>query len=184
LARRALQRLVDTVSPYYSTPYSLMEAIKNTLDRRDGARLSRLVSRTHFSIGAVGGHTAYEDLGMLDRLARDLTRSTVVTRRTLQGSNSKLYLLTSGWNGSAFQGDVIFLLTQAPRGWQWTGLGISSPNDFWANRWRPQRKDTNSPLPFELLAPWPKVQSVSTTGAEWGGLRWMAVNETERRNRL
>jgi tetratricopeptide (TPR) repeat protein len=164
LARRALQRLGDTVSPYYSTPYGLMEAISEALESADGTRLSRLVSRTHFSIGAVGGHTAFEDLGMLDRLARDLSRSAIAARKTLQGSNSKRYLLTSGWNGMAFQGDVIFLLTEAPRGWQWTGLGISAPNDFWANRWRPQRKETNSPLPFELLAPWPKGQCFMAGG--------------------
>ena len=93
----------------------------------------------------------------------EVSRSTVTAENRLQGSNAKLYLRTSGWKGKAFDGDVIFQLTKAPQGWQWSSIGIW-PNDFWADRWHPQRKETNEPLPFELLAPWPKDQCFMAGG--------------------
>jgi hypothetical protein len=35
---------------------------------------------------------------------------------------------------------------------------------LWAERWRPAVKETNQPLPFEILAPWPAEQSFEAGG--------------------
>jgi hypothetical protein len=163
-SRRALERLKDASTRYFSTPYELMEALNSALTRRDFRQLQRLLSQTHFTAGALGGHSTYESRELLQELARDLGASTVTTKRALLGSNSKLYLPTQGWKGRWFQGDVPFVLTRAPQGWQWTGLGISSPNELWMARWRPEKLETNSPLPFELLAPWPEDQHFMAGG--------------------
>jgi len=62
---------------------------------------------------------------------------------------------------------VALVLTKAPKGWQWTGVALSSPNERWLERWRPAVKRTNSPLPFELSAPWPEGQCFKAGGL-WG----------------
>ena len=164
LSRRALERMNHAGTRYFPSPYALMEALNDALTRSDVKELVRLVGQTHFAVGPLGGHTAYEDLELMGELARDLAASTVTTKRALIGSNAKLYLPTTGWQGRWFRGDVPFLLTRAPQGWQWTGLAISSPNDLWLERWQPEKKESNSPLPFELLAPWPEGQHFMAGG--------------------
>ncbi|MGH8761640.1 MAG: choice-of-anchor D domain-containing protein [Nitrosospira sp.] len=88
----------------------------------------------------------------------------MVAQRTLIGSGGKLYLITRGWKGDWFRGDVMCLLTRTPKGWQWTAVGISEAHDLWVERWRPATKPTNQPLPFSLLAPWPAGQSFQAGG--------------------
>ncbi len=163
-SRRALARMRDAGARYFATPHALMDALTAALERGDCRRLEGLVSRTHFTIGALGGHTAYEDLQLIHELCRDLGSSTVTAKRALLGSNAKLYLPTAGWNGRWFRGDVPFLLSRAPQGWQWTGVALSAPNERWRERWSPSRKETNSPLPFGLLAPWPEDQHFMAGG--------------------
>ena len=153
-SRRALLRMNDAHARYFSTPHALADALHDALTRSDIKQVGRLVSQTHFAVGALGAHTAYENLELVQELARDLTSSSVKVKRALIGSNEKLYLPTTGWTGQWFVGEVAFVLTRAPQGWQWTGLGISSANELWQERWQPERNETNSPLPFELLAPW------------------------------
>lgn len=58
------------------------------------------------------------------------------------------------------------MITQAPQGWQWTGIALHNPNEYWIDRWKPTEKQTNDPLPFELQAPWPKDQCF-TAGGLW-----------------
>jgi len=154
LCRRALLRMQDAGTLYFANQYLLKDALTAVLEQRDIRQFERLVSRTHFAVGPIGGHTGFETEEIAQELARDLAASTVSVKRALPGSNEKLYLHSTGWQGRWFQGDVMFVLTKAPRGWQWTGVGLSSPNERWLERWRPAVKQTNSPLPFELLAPW------------------------------
>jgi hypothetical protein len=164
LCRRALLRMQDAGALYFANVYVLRDALTSVLERGDIRKLERLVSRTHFAVGPIGGHTVFESEEVAQHLARDLGASTVTAKRALLGSGEKLYLPTSGWRGRYFQGDVAFILTKAPQGWQWTGVGLSSANERWIERWRPAVKQTNSPLPFELFAPWPEGQHFMAGG--------------------
>lgn len=163
-ARRAQLRLEDPRTGYAPDPRKLADWLAAALERRDASQVTRLASSTHFAVGPVGGHTAFEEPALLEELCRDLLRSQVSVRRQLLGSGGKRYLPTSGWKGKWFLGDVLFVITKAPQGWQWTGLGITCPNDLWLERWRPPVKRTNQPLPFELFAPWPAQQSFTAGG--------------------
>ena len=164
LARRALLRLEDTATSYAPDPDQLRDTIATTLLRRDTAALERLVSRTHFAIGPAGGHTGFEDLTLLDELLRDLGNSRIKAKQDLLGTGAKRYLMTSGWRGTWFRGSVTFILSRAPAGWQWTGLGLGSPTQKWFERWTPDIKQTNAPLPFDIPAPWPAGQSFMAGG--------------------
>jgi len=174
LCRRALLRLQDAAALYFASQYQLKDALTSALEQRDAKQLERLVSTTHFAVGPIGGHTAFESADMVQELARDLAASTVTAKRALLGSGEKLYLPTSGWQGRWFRGDVAFILTKAPKGWQWTGIALSSPNDRWLERWRPAIKQANLPLPFELAAPWPEGQHFKAGGL-WGYVAEQAI---------
>jgi hypothetical protein len=163
-ARRALARMQDATARYFPTPHALMEAISEAISSSDGRQLTKLVSQTHFAVGPLGSHSAYEDLQLLDHLARDFAASRVTIKSALLGGNAKVYLPTTGWNGRWFCGDVPFVLTRAPQGWQWTGVGLSAPGVLWVERWQPKKKGTNSPLPFGLLAPWPEGEHFMAGG--------------------
>ena len=163
-ARRALLRLATRADVFSADARSLADRLTDALARRDSNALERLVSKTHFAAGAVGGHTLFETQDLRDALYRDIEDSTVTARRTLLGSGDKLYLQTNGWTGRWYRGDVIFLLTRAPRGWEWTGVAITMANELWADRWRPAVKEKNQPLPFELAAPWPSGQCFKAGG--------------------
>jgi tetratricopeptide (TPR) repeat protein len=163
-ARRALLRLEKPADAFTTDPRRLADSLTNALARRDWQALERMVSRTHFAAGAVGGHTLFETQDLRDGLYRDLKDSSVTARRTLLGYGDKLYLQTSGWAGRWYRGDVIFLLTRAPKGWEWTGVAITTANQMWLDRWRPAVKEKNQPLPFELAAPWPSGQCFKAGG--------------------
>lgn len=164
LARRALLRLQQPASHFAPSADAVAERIATALEHRDVSALQRAISQTHLGIGPVGGHTVFEQMEMLDHLYRDLKVSQVIVRHTLLGTGGKRYLFTRGWNGKWFVGDVVFLISQAPRGWEWTGLAIAHANDLWLERWRPVTRQKNQPLPFELLAPWPAGQSFKAGG--------------------
>jgi hypothetical protein len=72
--------------------------------------------------------------------------------------------MTSGWRGRWFRGSVTFLITRAPAGWQWTGLGLGSATQPWIERWTPDVKQTNDPLPFDIPAPWPDGERFTAGG--------------------
>ncbi len=159
LARRALLRLEDNQTQYAADAQQLADWITAAVEGRDRNKLDELISSTHFSIGLLGGHSSFEDIDLLEDFYRDLSVSTVRSRRTLIGSGSKLYLMTDGWRGKWFQDSVVFFLTKAPQGWQWTGMGLTLANELWLERWRPAVVETNQPLSIELLAPWPERAS-------------------------
>lgn len=164
LARRALARLESPPSAFASDARQVADYLTSALERRDAAQLAGAASKTHFVAGAGCTHASFDTDGILDLLFEDLKKSRVRGRRTLMGTGDKLYLQTRGWRGRWFRGDLIFLITRAPAGWQWTGLVIASPNDLWIDRWRPAVLETNQPLPFELLAPWPAGQCFMAGG--------------------
>lgn len=164
LARRELLRLALPASAFAVDERHIVDTLEDALGRRDAAKLQALVSRTHFAVGPVGGHTAFETDDLLDELSKDLKDSEVTVRRALLGSGDKRYLHTSGWRGKWFNGDLVFLVTRAPRGWQWTGVAITGGNALWIERWRPAVLQKNDPLPFELLAPWPQGQCFTAGG--------------------
>jgi murein DD-endopeptidase MepM/ murein hydrolase activator NlpD len=164
LARRALLRLEAPDSAFEADVDRLADRLIEALEHGDAGTLRKLVTQTHFAIGPMGGHIAFEGEDLLDLFWEDLKESRVTARRALLGSGGKRYLQTSGWRGKYYRGDLMLLLTRAPRGWQWTGLGILTPNDLWIEHWRPPKLEKNDPLPFELLAPWPAGQSFKAGG--------------------
>ncbi|HEX2473940.1 MAG TPA: peptidoglycan DD-metalloendopeptidase family protein, partial [Lacipirellulaceae bacterium] len=164
LARRALLRLQIAASQFAASAEAVMDRITTALERRDASALQHAVSSTHFAVGPLGGHTVFEQHELLSELYRDLGASQIAVRRKLLGCGGKRYLFTSGWKGKWFNGDVVFLISQAPRGWECTGLAVAHANDLWIERWRPAVKQKNQPLPFELLAPWPAGQSFKAGG--------------------
>ena len=179
LARRALRRLEDPQATYLPNALTLADLLAKLLESRDTDQLDRFISKTHFAVGPLGGHTAFEEPELLEEFYRDLYGSAVSAQRKLVGSGGKLYLTTSGWKGDWFRGDVMCLLTRTPQGWQWTGVAVSQPHDGWVERWRPATKQTNQPLPFPLLAPWPASQSFKAGGL--GRIRGAAGGHITRR---
>jgi hypothetical protein len=164
LARRALRRLESSGVAYLPDVRILADRLTTAIERRDTAALDRLLDRTHFAVGPVAGHFAFEELTMVDGLYRDLLEGGVTVRRTLAGSGGKRYLATTGWKGDWFRGDVLFLLMRSPKGWRWTGVGITAAHDGWVERWRPATRQTNQPIPITLRAPWPAGQSFKAGG--------------------
>jgi hypothetical protein len=176
-ARRALLRLETPPADFAPSAERVVELLASALERRDASRLRSLASRTHFAAGPLGGHGGFEADDLLDELCRDLAVSSVDVRRRLVGSGDKRYLPTRGWAGKWFQGDVVFMITRAPTGWRWTGLGIATPNELWLERWRPAVERQNQPLPFPLLAPWPVDQSFMAGGlTEYARIALVGIN--------
>jgi tetratricopeptide (TPR) repeat protein len=155
LARRALLRLETPPAELAPTAERAAELLTAALERRDGRRLRRLMSRTHFAAGPIGGHTAFETEDLLDALCADLLLHSIEVGPKLLGVGDKRYLPTRGWIGTWFRGEVTFMITRAPRGWQCTGVAIAAVDELWLDRWRPTVAQENQALPFPLLAPWP-----------------------------
>jgi murein DD-endopeptidase MepM/ murein hydrolase activator NlpD/tetratricopeptide (TPR) repeat protein len=166
LAKRALDRLNTRDIYYYKTATDLADMLSRALEDRDTQKLSQLVSKTHFAIGPVGGHTGFEDLELFDYFLKDLYQSRIKIKRMLLGTGEKRYLPTTDWEGDWFSGNVTLMITKAPDGWQWTGIALHNPNEYWLDRWKPSVIQTNDPLPFDLRAPWPKGQCF-TAGGLW-----------------
>ena len=168
LARRALQRLSVPDEAFSPTAEHVVDALETALSQRSGEQLRRLISTTHFSIGPLGGHAAFETETLLEQLCSDLgvgaDAGSIKVDRTLVGRGDKRYLRTFGWCGRWFTGDVVFFVRRSARGWQCTGCGIATPNQLWLEHWRPATLQTNQPLPFELLAPWPDGQCFEAGG--------------------
>jgi tetratricopeptide (TPR) repeat protein len=72
LCRRALLRLKDEGTRYFVSQYELKDALTAALEHCNIAELERLLSRSHFAVGPVGGHTGFESPDLAEELARDL----------------------------------------------------------------------------------------------------------------
>jgi hypothetical protein len=166
LAKRAVARLNEIDVTYFLTESDLASKLVDALQSAEIKTLAKLISKTHFTIGPVGGHTSFEKLELLEDFFTDLKTSPVQISKKLLGSGGKKYLPTSGWKGKRFVGEVALILNQAPSGWQWTGIALSVSNAFWKERWKPSIHEKNDPLPFELRAPWPRGQCFTAGGFE------------------
>jgi hypothetical protein len=156
-ALRAAERLEDEGRSFSPSPLGAARRLEAALGARDSAALRSLSSPTHFQIGPGGGHFCFENAEMLDRLCADLKRSRPHRMgHGLLGTGRKRYLMTRGWRGRWFRGTVGFCLTQSSRGWEWSGVVVGTPTEAWLAHWAPVEKETNQPLPFGLLAPWPE----------------------------
>lgn len=164
LARRALLRLAVPSERFAPTPELAARSLTDALKRGDAQRLRSLVSTTHFQVGPVGGHPMFETGDVLDELVRDLAESRVTVVPGLFGAGGKRYLGTTGWRGRWFTGDVLFVISRAPRGWECTGVALTAPTELWMPRWTPPVLEQNQPLPFELLAPWPRGKCFAAGG--------------------
>ncbi len=164
LARRAAARLEEPPTVFMPTLAGLVNEVRSAIRDQDGRRLAAVRSNTHFSVGLVGGEAAFEELDVADALISELTSRRISVRRTVLGSGGKRYLQTRGWNSSMFRGDVLLVLCQSARGWQWSGIALAQPTDEWIDRWRPAKVEVNQPLPFPLKAPWPAGQSFMAGG--------------------
>ena len=60
-------------------------------------------------------------------------------RRALLGSGGKRYIPMTGWTGLGSTAISALIITEAPRGWQWTGIALTALNDGWRDRWTPRR---------------------------------------------
>jgi hypothetical protein len=164
LALRALERLENRDVKCTATVTDLADRLTTVLERSDTRGLGQMASKSHFAVGPVGGHTGFESFETLDNLLEDLSLSEVRVKHCLLGSGGKRYLPTSGWKGKWFHDDVTLILTQAPKGWQWTGVALHNCNEHWIEKWTPGSVETNDPLPFALRAPWPKDECFTAGG--------------------
>ncbi|MGH8761641.1 MAG: tetratricopeptide repeat protein [Nitrosospira sp.] len=62
LARRALQRLEEPKAIYLPSAMALGNLLATSLEDHDTGQLDRLISKTHFAVGVVGGHTIFGGL--------------------------------------------------------------------------------------------------------------------------
>ena len=74
LARRGLERLSAPDTAFLPTAEQVVEALETALTSGDAGRLRSLASSTHFAIGPVGGHPAFEPASFLEQLCRDVHR--------------------------------------------------------------------------------------------------------------
>jgi len=114
LARRALLRLNDESAYYRPSAWALGDLLATALEQHDIIRLAELLEKSHLAIGPMGGHTIFEEIDAVENLFSDLLDSRVTCLRALSGGGEKYYLITRGWSGQWFNGDVAFLLTLAP----------------------------------------------------------------------
>jgi hypothetical protein len=166
LAMRAMQRLADPNVSYSPSATALADQLTTALERRDVPTLRRLICSTHFAVGPAGGHAGFEPLELLDVFFSELWAGNVRARRAILGSGGKRYLPSAGWQGAWFRGEVSMIISEAPGGWQWTGIALSNATERWRERWEPSVPQSNQPLPFSLHAPWPKGRCF-TAGGLW-----------------
>lgn len=166
MARRAIERLKSPKIGYAKSATDLADKLFRLLEKKDTAALKKIISKTHFSIGPIGGHTAFEDLSFVDIFLEELTIGVIKIQKSILGTGGKRYIPTSDWQGKWFNGGVTLIITEAPQGWQWTGIALHNPNELWIDRWKPSKTQKNDPLPFEIRAPWPKDQCF-TAGGLW-----------------
>jgi tetratricopeptide (TPR) repeat protein len=157
LARRAADRLARK-GPLETLPDRLAKALARALERRDGATLAGLASRTHFSLGVAGSETDFLDFAKLaPYLKHDLGRSSVlVDPAALLGSGGKLYLDTDGWAGKLLTGRVYFILARVRDGWEWRGLALTRINESFFELIPPAVPQNNQPMQLPIKAPYPK----------------------------
>ncbi len=175
-ALRAAERLTTEEGVFTPSELGVAGLVEAAVMARDGAALRKLASATHLQAGPGGGHLRFETDELLDHLSSDLLASRPERlHRGLLGTGGKRYLLTSGWRGKWFQNIVGFYFTRCGRGWAWEGLVVNAPEHPWHERWAPDEKRTNQPLPFGLLAPWPEGRHFMAGGLTLFGVQSASI---------
>jgi hypothetical protein len=164
IARRNLLGLSSPDALFEPNPFTLADKLATALLRKDITTLRRLISSTHFAVGAIGGHLNFETDDLLEALFLAVADGNVSCDSRLLGAGKKRYLPTFGWQSLWYQGQVLLIISEAPRGWQWTGVALAMPTANWADRSKPTKLGTNSPLPFEVQAPWPNGECFTAGG--------------------
>jgi tetratricopeptide (TPR) repeat protein len=160
LARRNVDRLKKPESGYELN--SLVQDLLEALLTRDDARLRRLASSTHFSVG-LGCHSHFvEREQVIEQLVADLRRRHIYHVKT-QRNSDRVMVETAGWCGKWFQGNIRFELRRFGSLWQWTSVSIHGNPHMYMERLEKHPKETNQPLPFSLKAPWDRGNNADKT---------------------
>ena len=156
LAARAAKRLQVSRPGVRAHPDDVASALAGALRSRDVGQLRELASATHFTLG-IGGHLefiTFEEL--LQRMEGDLAVSEVrLDQAALTGHGAKRYLVTEGWSGKWFSGQVSVVITRSHDGWEWTGVVLTLLTDPWVEHVDPGNSRPNQRVDLQLKAPWP-----------------------------
>lgn len=159
---RQAARLRSNGQSAFRTPEQLALRLWAALSQRDADRLAALVSKTHFALGAIGGHTHFASVrDVLGPLLRDLKSTDKLqgSPQSLEGQGHKRYMVTLGWTGETYLLGVAFILTEGPFGWEWTGIAplLQTPKSKEISDavWGPKDSRENQPLSVRIKAPWP-----------------------------
>ena len=85
-ARRAAARLDEPDAAFRPTLSAIVDEMRSAIRDQDVAKLTRLRSNTHFSVGPVGGETRFEDLEVADSLLAELSSRKIRYRKRLLGT--------------------------------------------------------------------------------------------------
>lgn len=155
LARRALLRIDASDGLFFPTAQHAASALTLALDEGDRGGLERLLSRTHFVAGPMGGHAAFEEAPLREVLLDELAEAGSLSEGALLGSGDKRYLMAEV-DADLLAGPVGLVVQRSPRGWEWTGIAITTAGEEWIARWAPEEPASNQPLPLFFRAPWPR----------------------------
>lgn len=127
-ATRTLHARKDGADWMHAHPTALAQKLSRCIARKDAKGLQALASKSHFSLGTVGSHTAFADVRKtIKKLSSDLGKSGEATldAQNIRVHGGKAYLASSGWDGDLFRGRLTFILAQTPQGWEWRGVAGS-----------------------------------------------------------
>ena len=166
LARRAAERIRKPGEGIRPQPEYVARELARALEQRDDATLGKLASPTHFTLGVMHSERHFvEREKVLGQLVADLRSSKVLVDPTASfGCGEKRYLNTDGWAGEFFAGRVVFILTRAREGWEWSGVALTQLSEAWERFFEPFERQENQPLTLSIKAPWPAGTSFRAGG--------------------
>lgn len=164
LAERSVERLLDTSTIRFNTDKSAADAVLTAIRARDAVQIERLLSSTHFAVSAMCCHQGFEDSLIREAFIRELLSWRRLHSEPLEGVGEKRFLTIGPYMGRLLRDQVHLRFQRFIDGWQWTGISLSAPSEFWRDRWSPTELKTNQPLPFAIKAPWPAGQELVAGG--------------------
>ena len=166
-ARREFERLSQG---YSGLPRNKLEKqLVSGLSSGRTKRIKQLPTSTTFSV-SIGCHSTYVDADeFLNLIVDELTLSNVdVLWEDRQEDAVTVY--STGWCGDVFGAGVAFVLRRRGSYWFLDNVWlIDNPNGY-LNTLPDAAVETNSPLPFELFAPWDKQAVDNRKSFTAGGL--------------
>jgi len=151
VARRNAERLRNGGEWIQPTSEDLIARLTAAVRDGDMDALTRLASRTHFTVGMMWSERCFVNSEqVLTLLARDLkAQRPSLPEGFHPTAGAKIYVPSDGWQGEFLHGSAMFLITSAPGGFEWSGLVLtreppSGPGwDEWT-RMRP-KEDPHAP---------------------------------------